>query len=205
MKKLLLMTMAVIMMFASIGVFAADEDVVTKRTALAQLGDMGIMEGIGPYDTVTRAEMAKIVTQTLKMENIPMKSSFVDVSDGEACAGEIGTVQSLGIMQGCGDDIFAPNREITYCEVIKVVVTMLGYEPLALHKGGFPGGYMEVAESLGIDSDFDVYNGVMTKNDIAEILIDAIEIPLMEQMSYGDAVEYKKTEETIKTKYLNIQ
>ena len=194
MKKVLASVMAVFIVLTSLCVFA-------ETTNLEQIKNIGIMDGIEPSDFVTRAQMARIITQTMNIENADIGCSFDDVSDKTPYYKAIGTVQSLGIMKGCGGNIFAPDREITYNEVIKTTVTLLGYEPLAQARGGYPNGYIDTAKKLGI-TEKNLDNKVVTAEEIAQILIKAIDTPLMEQVSFGIDAEYQVTENTIKTKYL---
>lgn len=211
MKKLLSLVLVGIMLLSSISVFAEnnskDEGTIIQRTELAQLYDIGIMSdvGSGPYQNITRAEMAKIITQTLRMTSVSMTNSFTDVSNDNPYTNQIGVVQSLKIMCGCGNDIFKPDADITYYEVVKTIVTMLGYEPLALQKGGYPHGYLKVGNEIGIILYPGAEDYVINKDDIAKILIKAIEVPLMQQTSFGESMEYQISEETIKSKYIAIK
>lgn len=211
MKKLLSLVLVGIMLLSSISVFSEnnskDEGTIIQRTELAQLYDIGIMSdvGSGPYQNITRAEMAKIITQTLRMTSVSMTNSFTDVSNDNPYTNQIGVVQSLKIMCGCGNDIFKPDADITYYEVVKTIVTMLGYEPLALQKGGYPHGYLKVGNEIGIILYPGAEDYVINKDDIAKILIKAIEVPLMQQTSFGESMEYQISEETIKSKYIAIK
>ena len=211
MKKILSLVLVGIMMISSISVFAEDnskdEGTIIQRTELAQLYDMDIMSdvGSGPYQNITRAEMAKIVTQTLRMTNATMPNTFTDVSNDNPYTNQIGVVQSMKIMCGCGNDVFKPDADITYYEVVKTIVTMLGYEPLALQKGGYPHGYLKVGNEIGIILYPGADDYVINKDDIAKILIKAIDVPLMQQTSFGKTMEYQISEETIKSKYLSIK
>ncbi len=207
MRKILALLLTGIMVFSSMSVFAEnnseDEETITQRTEVAQLYDMGIMNdvGSGPFQNITRAEMAKIITQTLKITDEETPNTFTDVPADHQYINQIGKVQSMKIMCGCGNDIFNPNAYITYYEAAKTVVAMLGYEPLALQNGGYPHGYLKVANELGIilypgAENFEIY-----KNDIAKMLIRAMDVPLMKQTSFGESLEYQISEETIKSRY----
>ena len=45
---------------------------------------------------------------------------------------------------------FRPYDTITLRDIIKVLVSMLGYEPMARINGGYPMGYLETARSIGL-------------------------------------------------------
>ena len=208
MKRLISIVLVGIMMILSVCALAenrsTDEGMITHKSELAQLYEIGIMSdvGSGPYQNITRSEMAKIVTQTLKMTNVTMPNTFTDVPDNNPYINQIGVVQSMKIMCGCGNDIFNPDVDITYYEVVKTLVTMLGYEPLAMQRGGYPHGYLKVGNEIGIILYPGAEDFVINKNEIAKILIKAIDVPLMQQTSFGKTMEYQISEETIKSKYL---
>ncbi len=213
MKKILPVILTGIMMLSGTIAFAEDssgikaEETITQRTELAQLYDMGIMKdvGSGPYQSITRAEMAKIITQTLNISKVTAANTFTDVTDDNPYINEIGIVQGMKIMCGYGNDIFKPDADITYYEAAKTIVTMLGYEPIAQQNGGYPYGYLKAGNETGIIPYPGAEDRVINKNDIAKILIKAIDTPLMQQASFGSTAEYMISEDTIKTKYLNIQ
>jgi len=208
MKKVLSLFL-VFLILTGITAFAAEiikneEGVVVQKTELAQLYDMGIMEDIGegPFQNITRAEMAQIVVQALNMKEIEMESTFIDVTSDNKYSNQIGVVQSMNIMCGYGNGIFKPDEYITYYEVVKTIVTMLGYEPLALQRGGYPEGYLKVGNELGIILYPGAKDFVIDKNDIGKILLRATDVPLMLQSSFGENVEYQISEETLKNKFL---
>ena len=208
MKKLLSLVLVGIMVLLSVCVLAennsTDGEKFTHKSELTQLYEIGIMSdvGSGPYQNITRSEMAKIVTQTLKMTNVMMPNTFTDVPDNNPYINQIGVVKSMKIMCGYGNDIFNPDADITYYEVVKTIVTMLGYEPLAMQRGGYPHGYLKVGNQIGIILYPGAEDYVINKNEIAKILIKAVDVPLMQQTSFGKTMEYQISEETIKSKYL---
>ena len=176
---------------------------VTARTELAQLNDMGIMkecEG-GPYDNVSRAEMANIVTELIKITYDTQESGFSDVPYDHKYSGNIYVVKNMGIMCGYGNGIFRPDNDITYSEAVKTLVTLLGYEPKA-ERDGYPVGYLKTANEIGLIISPVATDSAITKNDIAKLVLRATEIPLMVQQSFGNDAEYTITDETLKTKYL---
>jgi len=211
MKKIFSLVLVGVIMFSGINVFASDntqeDDVIVLRTELAQLYDMGIMKdvGSGPYQNITRAEMAKIITQALAVSDVEMANTYTDVLNDNPHINHIGVVQSKKIMCGYGNNIFKPDADITYYEVVKTIVTMLGYEPLAQQKGGYPHGYLRVGNELGIILYPGAENRVINKDEIAKILLKALDVPLMEQISFGENQEYKISEQTIKDRYLTIE
>jgi len=175
--------------------YVESDGTVTMRTELGQLCDIGIMSDVGGgyYDSVTRSEMAKIITQMYGMFDIDLyrqSVDFTDVSSRNPYSASIKFVSDNKIMNGNGDGLFLPDKDITYYEAIKTVVTVLGYEPLALQRGGYPYGYLRVANEIGIILYPDTDNYTATKGDITDMVFKAIDTPLMKQSGFGAVIEY---------------
>ena len=217
MKKycLTFMSMALALIMA-VSVFAAEppkdgnppdyyvesDGIITMRSELAQLEDIGIMSDsdmrISPYQSVTRGEMARIITQLYGFDYLEvfdltgqkMTCDFIDVSSKNRSASSINYVSQKGIMNGYGDSLFLPDKDITYHEAVKTVVTVLGYEPLALQRGGYPQGYLTVANELGLILYPGEQDHSVTGGEMCDIIHKALDTPLMEQTKFGSVVEY---------------
>lgn len=171
-----------------------ENEILVLKTDIALLNDMGIMTDVegGPFDTVTREETARVVSKILGLENCSEPCSFLDVDKSNPYLGNIGLLQKQGILLGDGDGNYRPKDEITYYEFIKVVVTLLGYEPMALSKdNGFPKGYLNVSEQIGLYIYPMGEDAPINKNDMAKIIVKALGIPVMMQTSYGANAEYQ--------------
>lgn len=84
---------------------------------------------------------------------------------------------------------FKPDESITVLDAVKIIVTALGYKPKA-ERGGYPDGYINVAEEIGLinknDFEFKTY---ATREEVAYLIFRCLDIPLMQQTSFGaDAV-----------------
>ncbi len=73
-------------------------------------------------ETITRADLAALMVSLMDSDSLKEYStetaSFDDVEDGSPA---IGTAQSAGIMVGCGDGAFQPERQLTWGELITVL------------------------------------------------------------------------------------
>ena len=142
--------------------YMESDGVITIRSELAQLWDIGIMSDsdmlITPYETITRGEMARIITQLYGYDDLEVFNltgekktcDFIDVSSKNPSFSAINYLSHHGIMNGYGNSLFLPDKDITYSEAVKTIISALGYEPLALQKGGYPSGYLSVANELGL-------------------------------------------------------
>ena len=128
--------------------------------AITNLSSEGILNGMGdgtfaPEGSVTRAQFTKIICYALSMGSITYsdaeKSIFTDVAPEHWAANNIVTGYKQGIINGMGDGTFAPEAGVNYEQAVKMVVCALGYtESEANAKGGYPGGYMSIANSAKI-------------------------------------------------------
>lgn len=183
-----------------------------KLSTLAKLRNLGIAVDVGqnPYQTITRGEMSRIISQCLKMENVNSHTSFTDVSQDHLYYNNIGTMQQMGIADGYGNGLFMPDNEISFYESVKMIVCMLGYNETA-QTDGYPTGYLKTANELGIILYPGAEDRSITLNDLSEMLYKALDVPLMEQISFGKDKEFvicdgiKAELKTVKTKYLGIK
>ncbi len=90
--------------------------------------------------TVTRADLAQLVyfmmdTESLKIHGVT-QSPFRDVESGAWYEAAVGTLQNAGIMVGCGDDLFCPDRTLTWGELLTVFARFTEDEPLTEYYTG---------------------------------------------------------------------
>lgn len=196
MKKLLALLVGVCMVLSmSVGVMAYPD--VKEGTYVSEavnvLSNLDILNGyedgtFKPEATITRAEMAKIVCETLGYYGMGSdKTPFDDVDPKHWAADYINTAASFGIINGYGDGKFGPEDTVTYEQAIKMVVCALGYEPMAISKGGWPTGYTSVAANIGLTKGM----SSSARGDIAVLIYNALITPVMEQTSYGSDDRYE--------------
>ncbi len=215
MKTRLSVFLAVLMLFSCIctASAAAFTDVAGQRceTAASVLSALGIVEGksegiFAPEDTLTRAEMATLV---LRMMGMNAQGSgqdiFTDVPSSHWAYANISAAYQLGIINGTSADTFTPDGAVTYEQGVKMVVAALGYSVQAEAVGGYPTGYLAKAAQLDILGGV-TQGGDMTRGDMAILLYNALNVPLLQKTGYG-ADEHTYTdakEETILSYYLKI-
>ena len=142
---------------------------------------------------VTRAEMAQLIANILRIGDIEfpggIADDFTDVSKEHWAYNAIMHAKAQKIVCGNGDGTFLPDNPVTYAEAIKMIVITLGYNPLSEARGAWPAGYLTVANSLGLLS-IAIVDEYATREDVAIILERALDIPLMVQTGFGSQVEY---------------
>ncbi|MBE7020932.1 MAG: hypothetical protein E7411_05840 [Ruminococcaceae bacterium] len=164
---------------------------VKMLTDLARLNNMGIGNHIeqGPFNGVTRAEFAKLITQAMKMENIQSNCTFSDVDEKTPYYNDIAVIQNMKFADGNGENMYLPEKLISYYEAVKLTVCMLGYKN-EIKTEGYPKGYMKKANELGLILYPDIEDRVITLEEISEILFKALETPVLEQNVFGSEASF---------------
>ncbi len=204
-KKTVAVVLAVAMVL-TMGIatsFAAFPDVPSTANyaeAVNILTNLGIIKGADdgtfkPNNTITRAEVAAIMVRALNLEALPGTTVFTDVPENHWAAGEINAAYAAGVINGKGDGTFDPSGEVTYEQVLKMIVCALGYDLDAMSKGGWPQGYTTVASNLKITSGAGGNVGQpATRATVAKAVYNALEVDMMDQTSWGSDVNYAPKE-----------
>ena len=194
-KKVLALVLAFSMML-SVVAFASYNDVDADADyagAVELLSALDIIKGddlgnFNPDNTITRAEFAAIVCRAKGLENAAEgakgATSFKDVAADHWASGYINLATQNGIINGYGDGNFGPEDKVTYEQAVKMLVCALGFEPMAANKGGFPTGYLVVANQYKITAG--VKSSVEApRKTVAQLVYNALTTPMMDQTSYG--------------------
>ncbi|MBR2886217.1 MAG: S-layer homology domain-containing protein [Clostridia bacterium] len=160
MKKRIVALLLVFTIICSLPVSATTElsDVTEVKYSrdIEFLNALEIMKGRGSNGfeadaSLTRAEMVIILLRTMGIET-PNASGvvFSDVPEDHWAYYEVGYAHSLGLINGIGGGLFAPDASVTFNQAIKMIVSLLGYDFMAVGKGGYPAGYQYVANQLDL-------------------------------------------------------
>lgn len=156
------------------------------HTGMEQLRNYGIISGdpdgnMRPYSFITRAEFSKVLCKMLNIE--PTDTSvalFGDVTEEDWFCEYVTTAFRSGIVEGCDNGNFEPEREVTYGEALKMIVSAMGYASEAEQVGGYPYGYAKIAGQLGITNGLDYALSLQVKRHLVfEMLNNAMDVPFM--------------------------
>lgn len=203
MKKVLSLVLVLTLVLGSFSfAFAAPTDVVGTEyeDAVERLGQLKVLEGypdgtFKPANTITRAEFAAVVVRAKGLDAAAQAAKgttvFTDVPAGNWAAGYINIASKLGFVKGMGDGTFAPNSPVTYEQAVTMVIRVLGYDPAAEARGGYPYGHLIVANENGL---LDAVKGVQglaaPRGLVAQLVDNALEIPQMIQVGYGTQTKW---------------
>lgn len=188
MKKLISVITALSVILGAGVCFADYSDVSSDDTcykAVSRLRDFNIMSGyedgtFKPDSDVTRAETARLLCSVMNQEGYDAVPDFIDVPETHWAAKYISYMKELGTISGYEDGTFRPESNITYNEFLKMVLSIVGYDPFAEARGGYPEGYIKCAEQQGITADLTFKGDDIVKRCEAAIMINnALDVPLV--------------------------
>lgn len=150
--------------------------------AVEYLNEIGIMQGdtngkFNPDNMVTRAQMAAIICRMLgETENLTTDGTrFSDVPASYWANGYIVKAAELGIIGGYQDGTFKPDNTVTYEQAVTMVVRSVNLTDNALVLGGYPDGYIKVADEYGYLKDITVSKGdTMERKEIAMLIYNCL-------------------------------
>ena len=175
-------------MFAG-AAFTDQADIKVDSDAVDTLVSLGVVNGytdgsFKPNDTVTRAEMAKMI-YVLRTGNSDAsaynndKTTFTDVN-GHWAAGYIKYCQSLGIIAGVSATQFKPDANVTAQEAAKMLLVTLGYDA---QKAGLVGinwasKTNALADENGLLEDVNTsFTAACPRQYAAQLIYNAIDAP----------------------------
>jgi len=217
MKKGLTLLLAFIMVFTMqagqvCAISFTDTEGAVCETAVDVLSALGIVEGKAegsyePNSFLTRAEMTTIILRAMNMaEGAVGKDIFADVPATHWGYANIAAAYQMGIINGTSETTFAPDTVVTYEQAVKMVVAALGYTVEAEAMGGYPSGFLAKAAHLDVLKGVTV-GGDMTRGNMAILMYNALDKPLLEKASFGeDSLKFDSDEAvTMLSRYLKVE
>ncbi len=179
--------------------------------ATAFLKNLGFVSGTNnfefkPYNPITRAEFAQIAATVLDAEisiSDDVSNIFKDVDSNHWAYNAILSMWNLGIISGDEDGFFRPDDTITIHEAVKILVSGLGYDEMAVEKGGYPQGYMYMGKRAGITDGTDG-DGVINRGTAAVLFANALNSEIVYQTGFGNEKELVKDGTTVLNKFHDI-
>lgn len=125
---------------------------------------------------ITRAEFAKMMAiatnNTAELSVMETKDYFNDLAGSTWAKGYINCCVKAGLMNGRGNDTFAPTGDVTYAEAITVMIR--SKDASAVNYGTWPNNYIQYAEmymnSVIADRNIKDWNAPAERGDIAMML-----------------------------------
>lgn len=150
-----------------------------NQAEILDLASISVLNGypdgtFKPEGKITRAEFTKVLSHAMQMENAAkslsgVKPSFKDYIDPWAW-GYINLSAANKFVVGMPNGTFSPNGNITYGQVIAILVRSLGYNNISENRTPWFAGYLETAVNLQIvDRPYDG-NQTATRSEVAHLV-----------------------------------
>lgn len=126
-------------------------------------------------DEISRAEFVTILCRAIGIEALAEtdamknKEIYVDVPNTHWASGYINAATEHGAINGVGNGFFCPEKPVKNEEAIKILVAAWGYTDEAEKMGGYPNGYMAVAQSFGITDSVLFNYGLASKRWVVSV------------------------------------
>ena len=219
-KKVLALVLAfacAFTMFAG-AAFTDQADIKVDSEVVDTLVSLGVVEGFEdgsfqPNATVTRAQMAKMI-YVLRTGNSDAsaynddKTTFTDIGSHWA-RGYIKYCQSLGIIAGKSNTIFAPNEKVSAQEAAKMLLVTLGYnaQKAGLVGTGWASKTNALADENGLLEDVNTsFTSACPRQYAAQLIYNAIdaETVVLRDGAYTDESALGIPNKTVGEKYMNL-
>lgn len=171
------------------------------------LSEMSIMQGFPDGDfhldeNLTRAQFAKIaVAASAYRNNVATASTispFGDVPYSHWAAPYILTASQNGLVAGYPDATYRPEAEVTYEEVITVMLRLLGYTNEDFGSS-WPYGQVGLAQNLELTEDVNSEIGLpMTRGQVMQMLLNTLDTaPKTGNSTYLETFRYQYVEDVV--------
>lgn len=203
MKKAIILAIIVAMLIPSIA-YGFD------YTRVQNMGFMG--QGVENWDKgITRAELATIAVRLSNREDlVPLYTDNIYKDVKGWATGYINLANQIGVMKGTSQNIFKPNKGVSYVEFLTVIMRTLGYED-NIDFTVYPDDYYQKAMEIGLANVHIEPNELITRGTVAETLETALDINikdskvcLIDKLS-NKSYTYKPVEVKEETKEVYIE
>ncbi len=183
MKKFIIHVISLLLIFqmlaAPISFASSDKDYAIHGI----IGELGIINTeVDSADiTVTRKLAALYVARVMNMDAAEKSGSryFVDVETGDFATNAINNLTASGIITIPEDRRFRPDENISYNELLKMLICALGYDEYAEAAGGWTSGYYRIASSLDLTVNVKD-KSKLTVAEAARMIYKALRAPVCE-------------------------
>ncbi len=171
--------------FTDVADTASYADSVKTLTALGAIS--GYEDGtFKPDDKITRAEVSTMIVaainRTADAQGQMGNTKFADMNNEAKkwASGYVNVAVSEDIIAGFEDGTFRPDEQVTYAQVVKMLVCAAGYGQYASYLGGWPNGYLSVASDKGITAGVSAgQDEAVTRAQVAQLIYNTLDVPMV--------------------------
>ncbi len=180
--SLALLLGSILTVYADATIYPSDVINTPLITSVKFLIDKKVLSGypdgtFKPNNPITRAEIAVAVTKmtnrTGNLDAMAQKNVFGDLSGYDWAKGYINTLVDAGIVKGKTTTTYAPGSNITYAELVTILVrTNAGAASELDAAGNWPNNYIQYVQLYNMLGDVTItdWNAPATRGDTAKLI-----------------------------------
>ena len=193
-KKVVALMIVLATMLGCVSVFAYTDVPADLTDAVNALSALGVFVGypdgtFKPDGAITRSEATAVMVRLLgagALAQPQRETIFADVPASNWASGYIAFANEHDIVIGFPDGNFYPEQQVTYEQMVKMLVCTMGYGLKAEAEGGYPNGYLYVANNIGLTRGVTGSVGAAAfRGIVAQLAFNALDIPIMAQVTFG--------------------
>lgn len=155
-------------------------------------------------ESVNRADFIRqLIYVTKTTAAAPETYYFEDVPAFDQNADNIYTAAELGWISK--SKAFEPTREIRPDEALKILLSMMGYRPMAEAQGGYPLGYLRIASVTGMTNGIETAKNTLSSNDVYLLLFRALTTSVPKQTVFGNKQGFETGYEDMLSVIYNVR
>lgn len=185
MKKILAFMLCISILCVFPTAFARD-----IGNSLQVLEALNIGSFSGEEMEVTRGEFVDALSDILNYSNRPQNTDgvFSDVTAASDMSGAIYNAFERGLISGYADGSFGIDTPILFEHAVKILVSALGYDNMAAVYGGYPAGYMIIADQNRMLRGVGKRSGdTLSGAECARLIENAMNTPIYQQVIFGSS------------------
>ena len=179
------------------------------KKAVAVFKNIGVLESDfdmqkAAESKITRAEFSVYLANVIKYGGDVTNVYFFDVDNTNHAFGEIGFLLENGVISPAADGLFEPDAPLMAEHAAKMCLKLNGYDVAAEVNGGYPSGYLSVANRLKMMSDISDMSS-LTKAEALTIIYRAMTVGIYSPTEISaTASKYTEDENTLLSTYWNL-
>ncbi len=195
-----LLTLCMLILSVPAASAAETDDQAAPESAFELLSALGVISAEEEHayaDEITRGDFARMVMELAGFKSngaYTGKQVFSDVPPSDKNAAYIMAARDAGYINGEPGGTFFPNNTITAAEAVKLVVSVLGYGPYAEQTGGYPTGYIKIANRMNLPKGLNVSDDTpMTWGDTLILFENSVNADILDIVETGGYVRMQST------------
>lgn len=167
------------------------------------LRSFGFVASSDPSDNISRGEFTDILVKMINGTSLADESVvFDDAPPSHQYYGSLTAAYKIGILSST---TVRPDDTVGYNEAVKMTVVALGYNDYAAVRGGWPAGYLTVANELKLLKNSAASDdGTINRANAYTLLYNALDAPVLDIVSLGSTIRYSASDKTLLLTYHGI-